>query len=107
MAAQRDSVELEARAQILAKILIRGGKRSDCVLYAAENWGVGERQAQNYLTRARELIRADWSDVERDQMMAEILSQYSTLQVEAREQGQLHVALGCIHGAAKLAQLVV
>lgn len=86
---------------------MRGGKRSDCCLYASENWGVGDRQAERYICRARDIIRADWSDVQRDQMMAEILSQYSSLQLAAREQGQLHVALGCIHGAAKLAQLVV
>lgn len=39
-------------------------------------------------------------------MVAEVLSQYNSLQVEAREKGQLAVALGCIHGAAKVAQLI-
>ena len=44
--------------------------------------------------------------MERDQMIAEVLSQYNSLQVEAREKGQLAVALGCIHGAAKVAKLI-
>ena len=44
--------------------------------------------------------------MERDQMIAEVLGQYNSLQVEARNKGQLAVALGCIHGAARVAQLI-
>ena len=99
------AVEFDLRAQRMARILATGGKRSDCVRFASQEWGVGERQVCNYIARAREIIRADWSSIQRDQMIAEILSQYSTLQLEARRQGQLHVALGCIHGAAKVAKL--
>ena len=39
-------------------------------------------------------------------MIADLLSQYSTLQQQARDQNHLAVALGCINGAARLAQLV-
>ena len=106
MAERASAAEMEMRAKRLARLLANGARASDCVQFAAERWGVGERQARHAIARARELLKADWSDIQRDQMVAEILSQYSTLQLEARKAGQLHVALGCIHGAAKLAQLV-
>ena len=92
------------RAQRFARIIANGGRRSDCVRYAAENWGVSERTCENYLALARDQLKADW-DIERPQMIADLLSQCSTLQIEARRAGQYHIALGAINTAAKLAQL--
>lgn len=107
MATPRSTVaESEIRVQRLARIIANGGKKSDCVRFAAETWGIKERQVETYLARARQLIKDDWKDLQRDQMIADLLSQFSTLQMEARRTGNLNVALGCIHGAAKLAQLI-
>ena len=92
------------RANHFARIIANGGRRSDCVRHAAENWGVGERSCDKYLAMARDKLKADW-DIERPQMVADLLSQCSTLQMEARAAGQLHIALGAINTAAKLAQL--
>lgn len=96
--------ETELRAQRFARIIANGGRRSDCCRYAAENWGVGQRTVDRYLQRASEMLKADW-DIERPQMIADLLSQCSTLQMEARRAGQYHIALGAINTAAKLAQL--
>ena len=49
-------------------------------------------------------IKKDW-DMERPQMIADLLAQCSTLQMEARRNGQLNIALGAINTAAKLADL--
>ena len=92
------------RAQRFARIIANGGRRSDCIRYAVENWGVGEAACGRYLAMARDQLKADW-DIERPQMIADLLSQLSTLQLEARRAGQLHIALGAINTAAKLAQL--
>lgn len=97
-------LERDKRVQSLARIIAQGGKRSDCVRYAAENWGVSERTVDKYLELARAQLKADW-DMERPQMVAELLAQCSTLQMEARRAGQYHIALGAINTAAKLAQL--
>ena len=96
--------ETELRAQRFARIIASGGRRSDCIRYAAENWGVGERSCDKYLGMARDMLKADW-DIERPQMIVDLLSQCSTLQMEARRAGQYHIALGAINTAAKLAQL--
>ena len=105
MAAQGTTkAETEQRAQRFARIIANGGRRSDCIRYAVENWGVGEAACGRYLAMARDQLRADW-DIERPQMIADLLSQCSTLQMEARRAGQYHIALGAINTAAKLAQL--
>jgi hypothetical protein len=75
--------------------------------YASEeNWGVKAiAPVISYLaTCSRDQLKADW-DIERPQMVADLLSQCSTLQMEARRAGQYHIALGAINTAAKLAQL--
>ena len=97
--------ETELRVMEFITILAGGGKRSDCVRHASDNWGVGSRTVDQYLSLARDQIRADW-DLQRPQMIADLLAQYSTLQMEARQRGQLSVALGCINNAARLAKLV-
>jgi hypothetical protein len=104
MATKGTQAETVIRAQKFARIIANGGRRSDCVRFATENWGVGERAVDKYLSLAREQLKADW-DLERPQMVADLLSQCSTLQMEARRAGQYHIALGAINTAAKLASL--
>ena len=96
--------ETIVRSQKFARIIANGGRRSDCVRYASENWGVGERSVDKYLEIARAELKKDW-DMERPQMVADLLAQCSTLQMEARRAGQYHIALGAINTAAKLASL--
>ena len=96
--------EKELRVARFARIIANGGKRSDCLRYAAETWGVSPRTVDSYLKEARAQIKSDW-DIERPQMIADLLSQCSTLQMEARRAGQYHIALGAINTAAKLASL--
>lgn len=96
--------ETELRVAEFVRIVANGGRRSDCIRYASDHWGVTDRTVDKYLQLARDQIRADW-DLERPQMVADLLSQCATLQQEARAKGQYHIALGAINTAAKLAQL--
>tara|TARA_B100001094_G_scaffold277236_1_gene285948 strand:- start:1327 stop:1650 length:324 start_codon:yes stop_codon:yes gene_type:complete len=102
--ANTTKAETLIRSQRFSRIIANGGRRSDCIRYASENWGVTERTCDKYLEIARKELKADW-DIERPQMIADLLSQCSTLQMEARRAGQFHIALGAINTAAKLAQL--
>ena len=103
-ASESSKIEIDLRVQKLSRIIATGGRRSDCLRYARENWGVSENTVDNYLKKAREDIKKDW-DIERPQMIADLLAQCSTLQMEARRAGQFHIALGAINTAAKLADL--
>ena len=103
-ASESSKIEIDLRVQKLSRIIATGGRRSDCLRYARENWGVSEATVDNYLKKAREDIKKDW-DIERPQMIADLLAKCSTLQMEARRAGQFHIALGAINTAAKLADL--
>ncbi|MEN9784497.1 MAG: Prochlorococcus phage [Pseudomonadota bacterium] len=96
--------ETDQRVRTFAEIIAAGGRRSDCIRHGQEHWGVAVDTCDKYLALARDQLRSDW-DVQRPQMVADLLSQCATLQQEAREKGQLHIALGAINTAAKLAQI--
>ena len=105
MAKKGTKLETVIRSRKLGEIIAKGGRRSDCVKYALKNWGVSATTADKYLEIARAEMKADW-DMERPQMVADLLSQAATLQVEARKKGHLHIALGAINTAARLAQII-
>ena len=105
MAKKGTKLETLIRARKLGEIIARGGRRSDCIEYGSKNWGVGERTVDKYLEIARAEMKADW-DMERPEMVANLLAQAATLQMEAREKGHLHIALGAINTAARLAQII-
>ena len=94
----------EGRVQQLERILATGGNTAACYQHSREHWGLGDRQTRRLVAMARESIRQDW-EIERPQMIAELLSQLSTLEMEAREKGQLAVAFGCINTMARLCRL--
>jgi hypothetical protein len=97
-------IEIDNRVKILAKMISHGQRRSDCILYGRDKWGVCDSVIADYLRLARAQLKADW-DIERPQMLADLLSQLATIQQEARKAGHLHIALGAVNTAAKLAQL--
>lgn len=97
-------VGTEYRINRIARLLANGATRSDCVQYGAQEWGLQPRQIDNYIRRAREKIREDFS-IDRQQFIAELLAQLSTLQMDARKTGNQNVALGCINSAARIARV--
>jgi hypothetical protein len=99
------SAATEARLQAVEALLLAGGRRSDVVALCADRYGLAPRSADRLLALARARIRDDWAEVQRPAMVAEVLSQLSTLQRQAREAGDLAVALGCIQAAARVAML--
>ena len=96
--------EKEYRIDRIAAFLARGVTRSEIIKYTAAEWGVKLRQTEQYIADARIILKKDF-DIDRRQFTADVLSQLSTLQKEARNTGQLHVALGCINAMAKIAQI--
>ena len=106
MAGKRSTAAEKAfRVNRVARMLSNGAVRSEICQYAADQWGVSERQADTYVRDARDILREDW-EIDRRAFTAELLSQLASLQKESRKNGQGHIALGCINSAAKLAQLI-
>ena len=100
-----EQIEIDRRVDELVKMLAVGKRRSECVQYASNNWGITSRSTDKYLTLAREIIRKDW-DVERKDFMAGIMSQLATLNDEARRKEHLHIALGALNAQARIAKLI-
>ena len=96
--------EKDYRTYRIASLLARGVTRSEIIKYTAAEWGEKLRQTEQYIADARIVLKKD-IDIDRRQFTAEVLSQLSSLQKEARNNGQLHVALGCINAMAKIAQI--
>ena len=96
--------EKDYRTFKIAAFLARGVTRSEIIKYTAAEWGVKLRQTEQYIADARIILKKDFA-IARRQFTADVLSQLSTLQKEARNNGQLHVALGCINAMAKIAQI--
>ena len=48
-ASESSKIEIDLRVQKLSRIIARGGRRSDCLMYARENWGVSEATVDKYL----------------------------------------------------------
>lgn len=104
-ASEEYQAEVEQRINRVARLIANGGRRSDVLQMCAERWGLKDRQADLYLERARKKLKADY-DMDRPQMLADLLAQLSTIQMEARRSGNLNIALGAVNTAAKLTQLV-
>ncbi len=47
------------RTSQVAKLLIEGKGREHIVQYGSENWGVGERQTDKYIKKAKDIIARD------------------------------------------------
>ena len=96
--------EKEFRTLRIAALISKGATRAELMRYTANEWGVKQRQSDQYIQDARMALKKDF-DIDRRQFTSEVLSQLSSLQKEARNNNQLHVALGCINSMAKIAQI--
>ena len=106
MAGKRSTqAEVDYRVHRVAKLITHGVTRSELLQYAANEWGVKTRAADEYIAQARELLKQDF-DIDRRQFTAEVLAQLASVQKAARKNGQLAVALGCINSMARIGQVL-
>ncbi len=78
-----DSSEIEKRVNTVYLMLLQGFQRKSVIQYCAKSiedggFGVGERQADEYLAKAREVIKSNISD-DTSHKRNEILTQYYDL----------------------------
>lgn len=97
--------EYEMRTSRVARMLASSVVRSEIIEYCQREWGVGRGSADNYIRDARAILKEDW-DIDRQQMVAELLSQVQSIQKEARKQQNMAVALGCVNAAARITQII-
>ena len=93
--------EIDKRVNTVYEFLLAGYSRTQIVQYVSEHWEVGERQAENYIARARDLQRLD-AELERPQWMHEALAQLKDIQRAANKRNNHFAALKALELQAKL-----
>mgnify|MGYP001160809274 FL=1 len=99
--AKSTNVEIEERVNAVYKLLLQSYSRFEIVQYAAKEWGVQPRQADEYLARARQLIAKD-SEIERPEWLAAAISRLVQYEKRAGRDENLQVAIKALETQAKL-----
>ena len=103
MAKKSTNVEIEERVNTVYQLLLQSHSRFEIVQYAAKEWGVQPRQADEYLARARQLIARD-SDIKREEWLASAVSRLVQYEKRAGRNDNLMVAMKALETQAKLLQ---
>lgn len=101
MAKKSTNVEIDERVNAVYDLLLRAYSRTQIVRYCSETWNVGERQAENYISRARQLMALD-AELERPQWLAAAIARLVDYERRASEANQLSVALKALEDQARL-----
>jgi len=96
--------ETTFRAQTVYGLLCDGSSRQEIIQFAAEKWQVTERQADNYIAKARDLLNQD-ADLTRPSFLAEALGRLRNYEKQAAKRGQVQVAINSVRLQAELVGL--
>lgn len=101
MAKKSTNVEIDERVNTVYDLLLRAHSRTQILRYASETWDVSERQAELYMSRARQLMQLD-AELERPQWLAAAIARLQDYERQAREKGNLGIAIKALEDQAKL-----
>lgn len=101
MGKRSTKAELELRVSTIQRLIYSGANASDLIRFAAEQWGVGSRQAENYIQRARKQVIEDYS-LERKDFLAQRLGILDKVVKESIKCGQYNNTIGALRLAAEL-----
>lgn len=101
MAQKCNSTESEQRTNAVYDLLLRANSRKQIIQFASENWGVGERQADAYIYKARQLITQD-AELARPQWLEAALARLLDYERRASDKEQINTALIALDKQARL-----
>lgn len=101
MAKKSTNAEIDERVNTVYDLLLRAYSRTQILRFAAEAWDVSERQAELYMSRARQLMQLD-AELERPQWLAAAVARLQDYEREAREKGNLGIAIKALEDQARL-----
>ena len=105
MGKKSDAAEIDRRVHTIVKLLSSAKTNSYIHRYAKEEWGVSVSQADVYLKRARDIIRADYS-IDRSDFMGSRLALLDKV-IEASIRTKQHSnAVGALKLQAQLTRLL-
>ena len=95
------NAESHLRTQETYGLLSTGHSRTQIIQICSGKWQVSERQVDNYIKKARDLLMAD-ADMARPAWLAEALQRLRTYENAAYKRGQIQVALNSVAAQARL-----
>ena len=104
MAKKSDKAEIDRRVHTVVKLLSSAKTNSYILHFCSEEWGVTNRQAQTYLQRAREIIKADYS-MERSDFLGTRLAMLNEIIKSSIFYKQHRNAVGALKLQAQLTRL--
>ena len=105
MGKKSDAAEIDRRIHAVVKLLSSAKTNSYILRFCTEEWGVQKRQAETYLQRVREIIKADYS-VERSDFLGTRLALLDEI-IEASIRCKQHSnAVGALKLQAQLTRLL-
>ena len=104
MAKKSTKAEIEERVHTIYQMRIAGKSKTDICRFSSAEWGVTERQAERYIAKAQELVRDDYQ-MDRKQMLAEVISRYEKVYEKAFAKNQLSNCIGALSGISRLTGL--
>ena len=103
MAKKCTNTEADQRVNAVYDLIVRAHSRTQIVRFASETWGVGARQTEHYMARARQLLALD-AELERPQWLAAALARLLEYERRASDKDQISIALKALEDQAKLLQ---
>ena len=104
MGKRATKIDKQVRIAQFVQMISRGFVNSQLIQHAADEWGVSDRSARDYIAEAREVIVYD-VDHERKEVVAQLLHTSQTIIQQAIERGELNNAIGGMNVIIKLGGL--
>ena len=101
MAKKGTNIEVDGRVNAVYDLLLQAYNRTQIVRHCAEEWDISERQAENYIARARKL-QQEVAEQNRDEWLVAALSRLQDCEREARKRGNLGIAIKAMETQARL-----
>ena len=103
--AKSTKAEVNRRVHEVVKLICAAKTNSYIFRFCSDEWGVTQRQAENYLAKAREVIKADYS-IERSEFLASRIALLDKIAEKSIAQGQNSNAVGALRLQAELTRLL-
>ena len=85
-------------------MLVQGSSRTDIHRFAAEEWSISTRQADEYMREARDKLEQDCS-ISRQEFLAEAIVGLRSIRSKAEQRGQYQVAVNTVRLMTELVGL--
>ena len=88
--------EKTARVEELANLIVKGLSQRQLMLHVTDVWGLSSEQASRYVREARDVVKADLSDIDRVDMLASKVQMLEQIATDAVAAGRESNAIGAI-----------